>query len=270
MDTDLDPHRPKTLDDMAGSNEWIPLKNMMKSVTPPHLIVAGPVGIGKSLAIRSILGSEIALWFRCSQDPSLKADIRDKIKSVARRRIQDGCIHWIILEHADLLHTDAQAFLRRVIETSTGASRFVLEVRSLAGVSEPLISRATLFNAPVLLPYEIRAEVQRRTSLPLAICETLGTQCDGSIRWAVLQGLGLVLDLDLDKGQSAGFIDDSVSLTQRSGESKWSYVLRIMEDIQATGTNPKALLGSNIDWSRSGGICPWAVIAKSVALVDQN
>ena len=256
MDTDLDPHRPRCLEDMAGASEWIPLKTMM-TTTPPHLIVAGPVGIGKSLAIRSILGSEIALWFRCSQDPSLKADIRDKIKSVARRRIQDGCIHWIILEHADLLHTDAQAFLRRVIETSTGASRFVLEVRSLAGVSEPLISRATLFNAPVLLPYEIRAEVQRRTSLPLAICDTLGVQCDGSLRWAVLQGLG----------QGAGFIDDSVTL-KKGNESKWSYVLRVMEEIQGTGTNPKALLGGS--WDRPGGICPWALIAKSLALIDQN
>jgi hypothetical protein len=264
MDTDLDPHRPRCLEDMAGSSEWNPLKDMMKSTKPPHLIVAGPVGIGKSLAIRSILGSEIALWFRCSQDPSLKADIRDKIKSVARRRIQDGHIHWVILEHADLLHTDAQAFLRRVIETSTGASRFVLEARSLAGISEPLISRATLFNAPVLQPYEIRAEVQRRTSLPLAICETLGSQCDGSIRWAVLQGLGLLFD----PGQSIGFIDDSVSLKQRPGESKWSYVLRVMEEIQGSGTNPKALLGGS--WDRPGGICPWALIAKTVALVDQN
>jgi replication-associated recombination protein RarA len=252
MDTDLDPHRPRCLEDMAGSSEWIPLKTMMKSTKPPHLIVAGPVGIGKSLAIRSILGSEIALWFRCSQDPSLKADIRDKIKSVARRRIQDGHIHWVILEHADLLHTDAQAFLRRVIETSTGASRFVLEARSLAGISEPLISRATLFNAPILQPYEIRAEVQRRTSLPLAICETLGTQCDGSIRWAVLQGLA----------QGTGFIDDSVSLTQKPDESKWSYVLRVMEEIQKSGTNPKALLGGV--WDRPGGICPWALIAKTV------
>lgn len=263
MDTDLDPHRPKTLEDMAGSSEWNPLKAMMTSTTPPHLIVAGPVGIGKSLAIRSILGSGIALWFRCSQDPSLKADIRDKIKSVARRRIQDGCIHWIVLEHADILHTDAQAFLRRVIETSTGASRFVLEARSLSGVSEPLISRATLFNAPVLLPYEIRAEVQRRNpTLPLAICETLGTQCDGSLRWAVLQGLAL------DQSQTAGFIDESVSLKHRSDESKWPYVLRVMEEIQKSGTNPKALLGGV--WDRPGGICPWALIAKSLALVDQN
>jgi len=254
MDTEYDPYHPKIFDDMAGKTEWTPLRDLIQSPEPPHLIIAGPTGIGKSLATRFCLKT-IALWLRCSQDTSLKAETRERIKSVARCRIQEGRIHWIVLEHADLLHSDAQAFLRRIIETSTGASRFILEVRSLAGVSEPLLSRATLFNAPVLLPYEIRTEIIRRCPLiDKELADALANQSEGSICWAVLQGLG----------GGEGYIDPSVSL-ERGTESKWSYILRVMESIQATGTNPKACIGS-IGWDRPGGICPWAVVARELAL----
>jgi len=252
MDTEADPFYPRTFEEIAGKSEWEPLRTMMQSPEPPHLIIAGPPGIGKSMVTRFCLGQYIALWLRCSQDMSLKADTRERIKSVAKRRIQEGQIHWIVLEHADLLQSDAQAFLRRVIETSTGASRFVLEVRSLAGITEPLLSRTTLFNAPVLQPYEIRTEVMRRVpSISLQLANNLASQADGSICWATLQGLG----------GGEGFIDPTVNIT-RGAETKWGHILRVMEEIQATGTNPKALLGS-IGWDRPGGVCPWAHIAHS-------
>jgi len=269
MDTDTyDPQRPRCLEDMAGSSEWTPLKTMLKAATPPHLIVAGPIGIGKSLAIRNILGTEIALWFQCTKDPTLKPEIRERIKTTARRRIKENSIHWIVLEHADMLHSDAQAFLRRVIETSTGASRFILEARNLSGISEPLLSRATIFNAPVLLPYEIRAEVQKRCNLPTSVCNLLAEQSDGSIRWAVLQGLyGMA---GMAGMADAGYISPLVSSKRQTQETHWQYVLRLMEEIQATGTNPRALIKNTDGWDRPGGICPWAITATKIALLDKN
>lgn len=256
MDTkEHDPHSPKSLEDMAGAAEWAPLVALMKSPSPPHLVVSGPAGIGKSLVTKLALNASIALWLRCSQDPTLKVDNRDRIKSTARRRVQDGAVHWIVLEHADLLHSDAQAFLRRVIETSTGAARFVLETRSLSAISEPLMSRATLFNAPILQPYEIRSEIIRRQpNVSLKNAERLAEQSEGNVRWAVLQGLG----------GGDGFIGQTVNIHRGADETKWAHVLRVMETLQATGSYPKMALGGT-GWERPGGICPWAMTAKAIA-----
>jgi hypothetical protein len=252
MDTEADPHRPTCIKEMAG--DWSRLEHLINT-DPPHILVNGSAGCGKSTAIKHILGSRIALWIRCSQDPSLRADNREKIKATARRRVQEGRIHCIVLEHADFLQSDAQAFLRRVIETSTGASRFILEARNLSAMSEPLVSRATLYIAPSLLPYEIRTEIQRRASVTIELADILATQSEGNVRWAVLQGLG--------GGQ--GFCEGSLAdLPQLKGEGKWAYTLRIMEFIQKTGTNPRSFLGGT-GWDRPGGICPWAVTASRIA-----
>ena len=260
MDTaEHDPHRPRSLGDMAGASEWSTLNTLLTSNDPPHIIVTGPSGIGKSCAIRHILGSSIALWMRCSQDPSLRGESRDRIKLAARRRIQEGSIHWIVLEHADLLHSDAQAFLRRIIETSTGASRFVLEVRSPSAISEPLLSRTILFTAPVMLPYEIRTEIMRRApTVSMEVANTIAAQSEGNLRWAVLQGLG--------GGQ--GFIDPQMEVVDKKskkGLTKWQRVLQLMEAVQQTGTNPRVFVGESQGWDRPGGVCPWALTAKALS-----
>ena len=140
-----DPFRPKQITDMAGADAWSLLASTLTATNPPSYIVAGAAGCGKSCAIRLILGSSVAMWLRCSGDPNLR-DSRERIKVVARRRIESGKIAWIVLEHADVLHADAQAFLRRILETAVGGTRFVLEVRDLAAIAEPLLSRCQLYN----------------------------------------------------------------------------------------------------------------------------
>lgn len=237
---------------MAGAYDWTRLSTLTQRPDPPNLVLAGPAGIGKSCALRLCLGNSVAFWFQCSQDPTLR-DSRDRIKSVARRRVEDGCVRWIVLEHADLLHTDAQAFLRRVIETSVGATRFVLEVRDAAAIAEPLLSRTILFNAPQLLPHEIRAEIKHRApDVSSDAAERIANQCGGNIRWAILQGLG---------GGGDGMIAPTVPASD--SVRTWSDLLRSMEEVQRTGTNPRAWLATvpAPTWDRAGGACPWAITA---------
>lgn len=244
-----DPFYPRKLSDMVG--DWAKLSTMLLREDPPHTILVGAAGIGKSCALRLCLGSAIGIWLRCSQDPTLR-DNRDRIKTAAQRKIEKGQITWIILEHADALHADAQAFLRRIIETTLGSARFILEVRDAAAIAEPLLSRTVIFNASRPLPYEIRGEIlRRRPSVPFAKAEEIANTADGNIRWAVLQGLGYTPDSE------CGFIG-TPSVNPRT----WNELLHFMEAVQATGSSPRAYSAqSQMAWDRPGGICPWSLFA---------
>ena len=252
--TGADPHHPRSVSDMAGSEVWSRLRGLL--ATNQHVVVAGGAGCGKSCALRLLLTGHIGLWFRCSADPSLREG-RDRIKAAARRRGPVGTINWIVLEHADLLLADAQAFLRRVIETSVGGTRFVLEVRDLGAVTEPLLSRTVLFNVPSLVEYEVRAEIQRRVpGIELSLASRLATQAGGNVRWAVLQGLG----------GSDGFL--SSGDWADTDVTDWRSLLAIMEGLQRTGSSPRAYLGDQVAaeiWDRPGGACAWAITAATLA-----
>jgi hypothetical protein len=252
MDTvEHDVHRPRRFEDLAGAADWARLRDIIQRPEPPSLLVVGPAGIGKSCALRFVLGDRITMWLRCSQDPTLR-DSRDRIKAAALRKAAAGCVNWIVLEHADMLHADAQTFLRRILETSVGSTRFVLEVRDVAAIAEPLLSRTVLFNAPQLLTHEIRAEVMHRVpATATEIAERLAVQSKGNLRWAILQAIG---------GSSG-----CVAMEHRSIAS-WSDVLHTMEQIQQTGTNSRAYLDSYIPvWERPGGADPWALTAHMLA-----
>jgi hypothetical protein len=260
MDTaTTDPHSPKSVDQMAGASDWGRLVDLVKRTEPPHVILVGPAGIGKSCALRLALGSSVALWLRASQDPTLR-DNRERIKAVARRRVEAGAIGWIVLEHADALHADAQAFLRRIIETTMGSSRFVLEVRDAAAIAEPLLSRCLLFQAPQLLPYEIRAEVLRRSSgITVESATRIAESCDGNVRWAVLQGLGS------SKSYGSGVETGCLSVERRK-PTGWADLLAVMEEIQTSGSSPRAFSQKpSVVWDRPGGICPWSLLALELS-----
>lgn len=240
---------------MTGlAGDWSRLSELTGRTDPPNLIVAGGAGTGKSAALRSLLAGQITMWLRCSGDMSLR-DSRDRIKGAARRRVDAGSVAWIVLEHADMLHTDAQAFLRRVIETSLGGTRFALEVRDLAAIAEPLVSRCVLYHAPHLLPHEIRAEIQQQApACSIEVATRLAEQSRGNLRWAICQA----------RGGGDGFLADGLKAS--ADIRSWKELLTAMETLQRTGSSPRAWLDSaDPVWERPGGADPWAILAASVA-----
>lgn len=235
---------------LAG--DWSRLQELTSRTDPPNIIVSGGAGTGKSAALRELLVGRITMWLRCSADTSLR-DSRDRIKAAAQRRVEAGRVAWIVLEHADMLHTDAQAFLRRVIETSLGGTRFVLEVRDLAAIAEPLVSRCVLYYAPRLLQHEIRTEILRQAPTA-ANADRLAAQSGGNVRWATLQG----------RAGGAGFLADD--LPARDDVKDWPTLLAAMETLQKTGSSPRAWLASSDPaWERPGGADPWALLASTLA-----
>jgi len=255
-----DPHSPRQVREMAGAADWLRLVALLTRDDPPNVLLTGQAGIGKSLAVSLALSNSIVQWFRCSQDPSLR-DSRDRIKGAAKRRAEIGHVNWIVLEHADMLHADAQAFLRRVMETSVGSTRFLLEVRDASAVTEPLISRTVLFNAPLLMEYEIRAEILRRCpGLSVAVAGRFAGEANGNIRWAVLQGLGN-MGAEIS---TTGLVDPT--LPSPASIHNWQSLLATLEQVKQTGSSLRSWVHyDNPVWERQGGACPLAITSALLA-----
>jgi DNA polymerase III delta prime subunit len=78
-------------------------------------------------------------------------------------RTNDGHYRWILLEHADCLAADTQAFLRRMMETTSNTTRMIFECRDAGAIAEPILSRSSLFTVNTPDETEIQYELARRT-----------------------------------------------------------------------------------------------------------
>ena len=105
------------------------------------IIVTGPAGSGKSHWIQAYAkekGKQL-LTCPCRKDRTLREG-RQKLHVWGRRREQS--ILW--LEGADDLTPEAQAFLRRILETHSSDVQFVLECRDAGKLQEPIRSRCVI------------------------------------------------------------------------------------------------------------------------------
>jgi len=105
------------------------------------MILTGPPGCGKSHWIQIYAKKVQKQLFvcPCRKDRTLR-DGRQKLHVWARRT--EPAILW--LEGADDLTPEAQAFLRRILETHASDVLFILECRDAGRLQEPIRSRCTI------------------------------------------------------------------------------------------------------------------------------
>jgi hypothetical protein len=105
------------------------------------IILTGPPGSGKSHYIIQYAKSINKQLFvcPCRKDRTLR-DGRQKLHIWARRT--EPAILW--LEGADDLTPEAQAFLRRILETHASEVTFILECRDAGKLQEPIRSRCNI------------------------------------------------------------------------------------------------------------------------------
>lgn len=105
------------------------------------LILTGPPGCGKSYWIQKYAEQVRKQLFvcPCRKDRTLR-DGRQKLHIWARRT--EPAILW--LEGADDLTPEAQAFLRRILETHASEVLFILECRDAGRLQEPIRSRCKI------------------------------------------------------------------------------------------------------------------------------
>lgn len=154
----VEKYRPKLLEQIVDApHELHAILNSSMLASIPHLLIYGPAGTGKSSAVRIIckhvfqnckLSSEFfrerVLELNASDDRGTKV-IRESIKFFAGTAINVvkdvPNIKLVILEEADALAEDAQAALRRIMETYSHNTRFIFVCNYIGNIIKPLVSR---------------------------------------------------------------------------------------------------------------------------------
>lgn len=136
----------------------------------PHLLFYGPPGTGKTSTIKAF-ASELygdhyglmVLEINASEERGIDV-VRSKIKDFVTTRSNfygDSMTFFklVILDEADAMTNEAQAMLRRVIETHTNNARFCLICNYRSKIIDAIQSRCTMFKFPPLNDISIKTKI---------------------------------------------------------------------------------------------------------------
>ncbi len=190
----IEKYRPKDFSDIKGQDDVVSrVKNFVEKGNMPHLLFAGPAGVGKtSLALviaRKLFGEgwdSNFLELNASDERGIDV-VREKVKNFARTRaIGDVPFKVIYLDESDALTKEAQQALRRTMENYTQTCRFILSCNYSSKIIDPIQSRCTVFRFNLLEKedvYEIIEKVVEREGLSIteeakeAVFEVSGGDC---------------------------------------------------------------------------------------------
>ncbi len=162
-------YRPSTFEDVVGQEEIVKrVKNLTNSLNIPHMLFAGPAGVGKStLAI--IVAKQLFKDFWRENYLELNASdargidvIRQEVKNFARTKSLGSVPFKIIfLDEADALTQEAQQALRRTMENYTNTCRFILSCNYSSKIIDPIQSRCVVFRFKLLEKKDVTKIIHR-------------------------------------------------------------------------------------------------------------
>jgi len=146
-------YRPQKFSEFSGQNHIIPrIQAFVEQQNIPHLLFAGPAGVGKS-TLSLIIAKELFkeqwkenfLELNASDDRGINV-VRETVKDFARTRtIGSVPFKIILLDECDSLTREAQQALRRTMETYAHACRFILSCNFFSKIIDPIKSRCAVF-----------------------------------------------------------------------------------------------------------------------------
>ena len=191
-------YRPSKFSGVVGQEEIVRrIEALVNSLNIPHLLLAGPAGIGKStialIIVKQLFGEnwkENYLELNASDERGINV-VREKVKTFARTKsIGKVPFKVIFLDEADALTPEAQQALRRTMENYSTTCRFVLSCNYSSKIIDPIQSRCVIFRFKLLERKDIEkvmktiAEGEKLTIEPTAI-ETLYEGSEGDCRRAI-------------------------------------------------------------------------------------
>lgn len=146
-------YRPQTFKDIKGQKDIIEkVQAFVKTKNMPHLLFAGPAGVGKTtLALviaKELYGEhwrENTLELNASDERGIDI-VRVKVKDFARTKaLGDVPFKLIYLDESDALTREAQQALRRTMENYTKTCRFIFSCNFSSKILDPIQSRCAIF-----------------------------------------------------------------------------------------------------------------------------
>jgi len=151
-------YRPINFKDVIGQEEIVKrIEGFVDSKNLPHLLFAGPAGVGKSslalITVKKLYGNswrDNYLELNASDERGIDV-VRQKVKNFARTRsLGDVTFKIIFLDEADALTKEAQQALRRTMENYSGTCRFILSCNYSSKIIDPIQSRCAIFRFALL------------------------------------------------------------------------------------------------------------------------
>ncbi len=203
----IEKYRPTKLADIVGQDEIVSrLASYVKTGNLPHLLFTGSAGVGKTTAAvvlaREFFGGSWHTNFRemnASDERGIDV-VRNQIKQFARTTPLEGAEFKILfLDEADALTPDAQAALRRTMESYAQNCRFILSCNYSSKIIDPIQSRCAIYRFRPLSPDAIKEEIlkiakQEGLTITSPALDAIVYIAQGDMRKAInaLQGAAII------------------------------------------------------------------------------
>ena len=206
-------YRPKKFEEVVGQQEILKrTKSLVQAMNIPHLLFAGPAGIGKStlalIIVKELFGNtwrDNYLELNASDERGIDV-VRQKVKDFARTKALGSVPFKVIfLDEADALTKEAQQALRRTMENYSNTCRFIMSCNYSSKILDPIQSRCVVFRFKLLEKkdvIEVVKHICEKENLKISddAAELLYEMSEGDCRRAInlLQATASV-SLNIDK-----------------------------------------------------------------------
>jgi DNA polymerase III delta prime subunit len=139
-------YRPDSLSNYIGNDQLkVKFAQYIADNDPPHLLLVGPAGTGKTTAAKILLQSieSDTMLLNASDDNNIET-VRSKIRGFASTMSLTG-LKLILLDEFDGFTRQGQEALRNLMEKYSMNVRFILTANHIERVIEPIVSRVQTF-----------------------------------------------------------------------------------------------------------------------------
>lgn len=176
----VEKYRPKTIDDIIEQEEIVKvLRNTLETGDLPHLLIHGPPGTGKTSTILALAYQlfgpnkfrDRVIELNASDDRGINI-VRTNIVKFAKLSVGSKDPNYpcpdfklVILDEADAMTPEAQAALRKIIEKTSGITRFCFTCNYIQQILDPISSRCMKFRFKPLDPESIVTRLKQIANL---------------------------------------------------------------------------------------------------------